>query len=335
MFSWVNFLEDHRIRYVTVGPNVARGNVAIKCPFCGDDDPSEHLGLSKTKTFWGCWRNRSHRGSRPHRLIMQLLGCSYEVADGIVGGGRELSRFDELAKAFKRPEGETFVLEGPEVLRMPSDFRRLRNMGSGSHYVNYLVKQRGFSENEITKLQRLYDLQYCLHGFWRGRIIFPIYFEGQLVCWTGRSISQRQQRRYLSLSNKKIEGSDQPLALCNIKNLIWNYDNLVKERHRAVAIAEGPLDALKLDFYGRRLGVRGTCLFGTGVTDQQRLLLADVRKHCEHFLIVPDKGALLNEMDLQAQLNVLSPKILRVPKNVEDPGALNKEQVRKLFKAFA
>lgn len=333
MFSWVTFLDDHKIRHVTEGPNVASGNVNIKCPFCGDDDPSEHLGLSKAKTFWGCWRNKTHRGVRPHRLIMQLLGCSFEVADGIVTGGRELSRFDELAKGFvNKTMGWQLDLGRPsKTLRMPKEFRRLSSSGLGRYYIDYLVQSRGFRRSEALRLRGRYDLHYCAHGFWRGRIIFPIYLEGQLVCWTGRTISKKQERRYLSLSDKEGKSPGQPLALKNVRDLIWNYDTLIRETHKVVAIAEGPLDALKLDFYGRNLGARATCLFGTGVTEEQLLLLADVRKHCKRMVVVPDRGALLNEMDLLAELSVLTPEVVHVPKNVEDPGALTRKQVRRLF----
>ena len=76
MLDVLTFLDHNRIPYRTNGPNCAKGHVVIKCPFCGDEDPSEHLGIQLSTGYWGCWRNSSHRGRRPHRLIMRLLGCN-------------------------------------------------------------------------------------------------------------------------------------------------------------------------------------------------------------------------------------------------------------------
>ena len=331
VFNWISFLEDHKIPYVTKGPNVATGNVNIKCVFCGDDDPSEHLGLNITGGMWGCWRNPKHRGRLPHWLIMRLLGCSYEVADSFVIGGRELSRFDDLAKKFKGSEDHPQKLSGGVTLEFPKEIRPLTTRGLGRFYFAYLQK-RGFGKTEISKLAERYALRFSTQGYWRGRIIFPIYLEDCLACWTGRTIYHNQELRYLSLSDKIREGSDHPLALRNVKDLVWNYDALMASEQKVIAVTEGPLDALKIDFYGKAIGVRATCLFGTGVTEDQKLLLADLKSRCRSLVVIPDRGALLNEMQLVSELTTLHPKVLHVPKGVEDPGALSKSQVRELFR---
>ena len=330
----IGFLEDHKIPYRTEGPNCARGNVVLKCPFCGDDDPSEHLGWHLASGAYGCWRNTKHRGRSPHWLIMRLLGCSYEVADSFVIGGRELSQFDSLAKKFRgSADDHAQKLSNVGTLNFPKEIRPLTARGLGRFYFAYLQK-RGFDEVEISKLVEQYALRFSTQGYWRGRIVFPIYFEGCLVCWTGRTIYPDQQLRYLSLSDKTIEGSEQPLALRNIKNVIWNYDGLMAGDQAVVAVVEGPLDALKVDFYGKAIGVRATCLFGTGVTEEQKLLLADLRSRCRDLVIIPDRGALLNAMQLGSELTTLSPRVLNVPKGVEDPGAMDKQQIRELFRSF-
>lgn len=332
-FNVVGFLKDHNVSYRDSGPNCAQGNVVIKCPWCGDDDPSEHLGWNLGTGSYGCWRNTKHRGRSPHWLIMRLLGCSYEVADSFVVGGRELSRFDSLAQDFEGAEVQLQKRSSGETLEFPKDIRPLTTRGLGRFYSAYL-QRRGFDETEVLKLGEQYALRFCTQGYWRGRIIFPIYFEGALVCWTGRTIYPNQQLRYLSLSDKIIDGSEQPLALRNVKDLIWNYDSLMADKYAVIAVVEGPLDALKVDFYGKAIGVRATCLFGTGVTEEQKLLLADLRSRCRDLVIIPDRGALLNEMQLVSELTTLCPRVLHVPQGVEDPGALSKQQVRELFRSL-
>ena len=53
MYPWIDLIQK-KIPYVTTGPNVARGHFAIKCPFCGEADPSEHLGIEESTGRWGC-----------------------------------------------------------------------------------------------------------------------------------------------------------------------------------------------------------------------------------------------------------------------------------------
>ena len=332
MLDVLSFLDAHNIRYRTNGPNCAGGNCVVHCPFCGDDDPSEHLGINLKNWRWGCWRRQSHRGIRPHRLIMALLGCSYEVADSYVTGGRELSEFDRLAESFKTSQKTGSTVAG--ALEFPEGFRPLKPTGRGRLYVAYMLR-RGFHVEDIQRLRKVYGLRYCDRGYWRGRIVFPIYMEGCLVTWTARTIYKSEDLRYLSLSEKPKEGSRQgPPALVNIKNTVWNYDELMSEKWPVIAVVEGPMDAVKVDFYGREFGVRATCLYGTGVTEQQSYLLGDLRRRCKHFLIIPDDGALFNEMELVSELRHLSPGILRVPEGVDDPGDLTRKQVRQVFQAF-
>src|SRR5229473_3315925 len=76
--NWMDFLDDNHIEFVTRGSNTKRGEISVQCPWCRDDDPSEHLGIGPNG--WGCLRDASHRGRQPHRLVQALLGSSYLVA---------------------------------------------------------------------------------------------------------------------------------------------------------------------------------------------------------------------------------------------------------------
>jgi len=333
VFNWKQFCDDHRIHYVTNGPNTKAGEISIRCPACGDDDPSQHLGLNLKTGKWGCWRNHAHRGIRPHRLIMRLLGCSFEVADGFVTGGRELSNFDRMAQEFLQA---TASRQNDLTLEFPDEFKPLTDKGRGHVYVQYL-RDRSFSERAAVVVSSRFNLMYCDRGYWRGRIIFPIWYMSELVSWTGRTIYRSEELRYMSLSDKepKFETRDpQPLALMNVKNLVWNFDDIVSERWRVVAVVEGPMDAIKTDYYGYEHGIRAICLFGTGITGHQKLLLEEVRECCDELIIIPDAGALANEMDLKSALVHLRPKVLRVPTGVEDPGAFTKKSFTQVFKAF-
>ena len=40
IFNWRELLDEQRIAYIERGANVKRGEVNIRCPFCGAADPS-------------------------------------------------------------------------------------------------------------------------------------------------------------------------------------------------------------------------------------------------------------------------------------------------------
>src|SRR3990167_1829573 len=133
--DWPSFLKDHNIPFATEGKSVTRGNIAIKCPWCGDDDPSQHLGIHLQHGYWNCWRNQNHRGRKPHRLIMRLIGCDYEAAEDIVVGGRGLSGFDAMAQAFRNNLQAEPRSVSSSVLRLPVGFRPITTKGRGRPYV--------------------------------------------------------------------------------------------------------------------------------------------------------------------------------------------------------
>jgi len=97
----VRILSSNGVHFVTEGKNTKRGNVNVKCPFCGNDDPSEHMGIELSTAKWGCWRNNSHRGKNFAFLLKELLGISFKDAARIVGFDKpryEESSLESLAR---------------------------------------------------------------------------------------------------------------------------------------------------------------------------------------------------------------------------------------------
>src|ERR1044072_5073781 len=85
-FDWIAFLRRNNIYYTMKGPNASRGRVNIKGPFCGQDDPSEHLGIKLNGNGWSCWRNGAHKGPSSETLVAALLRCGATEARQIVEG---------------------------------------------------------------------------------------------------------------------------------------------------------------------------------------------------------------------------------------------------------
>lgn len=203
VFDFVSFLDSYRIDYRTQGPNVKKGNVNINCPFCALPDShhsSHHLGIDVLTGFWGCWRDRSHRGRRPHRLIMKLIGCTFTEAKRLVG---DVSIVNE--DSFKKlVDGNMFDVEdqtheNDKWLTYPKSFRKFDGaFNVEKRHSSYLRHDRGFLKH-VSDVCDKYSLRYCINGDYSNRIIFPFTLYGRLVTWTARSIYKREKLRYKNL----------------------------------------------------------------------------------------------------------------------------------------
>lgn len=335
-FDWQRFCEMHSIEYVVSGPSWTAGNINIQCPFCGSADEGHHMGLSLNRPYWHCWRNDKHAGRKPHRLIMRLIGCGYEQAESYIqDDDYELSDFDEAASKFIATDPD-FKSVKEKCVEFPQEFRRLFSpVGRAKIYYEYLLS-RGFSKADIPALVKRYGIYYCDRGEWRGRIIFPISVNGRMLTWTGRTIYPIEEQRYKSLSHK--EGSE-PRGLVSIRDVLFNYDKAMKTitertKWKVIALVEGPFDAVKVDFFGHSYGICSIGVFGTGIREKQLDMLDRVRERCSNMVVVGDKNADANVMDLLSATTGMKIKELPLPRNVKDPGELNKDQVLNLFKDF-
>src|SRR5882672_6159665 len=139
--DWVALLTDHDITFVDRGPNTKRGEISIQCPFCGDDDPSQHLGISLSTENWGCLRSAQHRGHAPHTLIQALLGCSFAQAKLTVAAYRQADPGDIegtlalLTPTSDRPKPATGLLP---CLALPPECQAIKNSGSTARFWRYL-----------------------------------------------------------------------------------------------------------------------------------------------------------------------------------------------------
>lgn len=308
---WEEFFTDNHIEWVSRGPNTKRGEVSIRCPWCGDDDPSQHLGVSLLTENWGCLRNPTHRGHTAQRLIAALLGCSKQQA-----------RLTERQYSAADPDTLDAVIKAlevtPDLLRSVApeplpDFREIKAFGTTQRFYDYLQKRGYMNVPFITKL---YDLSCCTTGPFKDRIIFPFHHGGELLAWSGRSIGNpKDAPRYLS---SKL-----------VKTTIFNFDVLKKAEADILFITEGPFDAMKMDYFGNTHGARATCCSGTQITMSQFALLNTLRKNFRKVILLFDADAIesaANAVDwIQGSL------WMGVPDGRKDPGEMNEHEIRWLI----
>ena len=314
--NWVEFLNANGVDYVTRGGNTKKGEISIACPYCGPDDPSQHLGISLTAENWGCLRNASHRGHKPESLITAILGCSYPQAklvaaqysrpdpDSLEGS---LLALDPTSEAAKPDEGLRETL--PE-------FRPITQAGSTSKFWRYL-ESRGF--DAPYRLITQYRLSCCTSGQFKDRLIIPFYWKDELVAWTGRAIAPvRLAPRYLS---SKL-----------VKTIVFNGSEQTRGG-KLLFIVEGPFDALKLDYYGRGSGARAVAVSGTSMSVEQLVILGSIIPKFEKVVVLFDADAV--EPSFSALDWLHSPNVtLGELDGAKDPGAMTQQQVEHLTRRY-
>jgi hypothetical protein len=325
MFDLIRFLDQYKISYITHGVNVKRNEINLNCPFCAktnNPDPSFHLGVDVERSWFSCWRNRKfHRGRTLHRLIMALAACSYNQACEILGQSPiwvNGEQFETLS--FDEP-----TTAPPPQLEFPVEFRAIDHSPGSARFVSYLMESRGFQPENIPRVVSRYKLQCALRGPYKDRVIIPNYIDQKLVNWTARSIYPQAAVRYLSLSD--FQG-----AMTSIKRCVYNSDALLKGGS-ILLVVEGPFDAIKVDFYGSRFGVRATCLFNKKATMTQLGYLGELSNLFTKIVPLFDRGELLDQRDLLDQLSWLPSESLAewsCPEHVKDPGDLTPDDVRVL-----
>lgn len=306
MFDFRRFLAAEGVEFVTEGPNVARGNINIACPFCGARDPSHHLGIrvdGGAYQPWGCWRDPTHRGKRPERLVKAIKQCSWQAAKEICGTEVpvDAAPMAELLQRAQALFSEYAELRPLEPVDLPEEFVECRRAGKR------WLEHRGFDAKVVMKE---FGVKYCYIGRWRSRVIFPVFFDGDLVGWTARAVG-KAQLKYIS----HPEGD-------TVKRVVYNYDAALAGG-KMLMVVEGPVDCMKADLLGRFNGWRAVATFGVAYKPSQVSCIVKLAERFDRVAVLYDKGAGAQARRLAEDLSVVRAGVLKLPGKVADPGELD------------
>ena len=304
-FDWESFLNRYSIPFVTEGKNTRKGNISVKCPFCGYSDPSFHMGIDPKRNYFGCLRSSDHRGKKPQRLIMALTHISWDQACEMLGEEFIPEDFDLSTKRNKLLGRQE---ERIEKIKISEDFKRLSRSGPRGRFFRYLV-ERGFDPEDIPDVCREYKLRCCLQGEWNSRLILPVIHDDELIGWTGRAIG-----------NSELRYRAHP-AGTRIKEFLFN-QQAVKNGGRVLVINEGPLDSMKIDFYGKDYSIRAIGTMGLIIKDEQIAKIVQLAKRFDAVGIMLDAGTLKATMQLKQRLAMIRPVKIKMLKGFSDPGEI-------------
>lgn len=206
-------------------------------------------------------------------------------------------------------------------LRMPDTFLAIRDRPSAKPFIQYL-RGRKFTDQQIFNMSRRYGMRYDSRGPFKGRIIFPVYYNGRLCTFTGRTIHKSVELRYKTLTEdpEKAEKAGVDPALGAIGEYLLWYDDLMDADADTICIVEGPFDALKVDVLGARHGVCATCFFTSQPSDRQIDLMHELLPRFRRRILIPDQNAEAMGLKTSGRIRALNVEIKMMPKNIKDPG---------------
>ncbi len=318
----LEFCSQYGVSYVERGPNVARDNIAVNCPFCRmehNPDPSYHMGISRTGDAYGCWRDPRHRGRKMWRLVAALIGCSAGEARRIAGEDRKRQPYSQdfagqvSELLVDRTATSRFEITEALMEEWDSAFDLTdAGMLNRRRYRDYL-SDRGFED--IDGIAKRHSIRFATSGRWKQRLLFPVCSKGKIAAITGRTIREDEKLRYLSSG---VDEGD------NIKNCLYDEDR-IEEGGDALFITEGILDAIKLSCF-LPTGMNTTCLFSSNATKTQCSKLIRISRKYKRAFIVFDRksegiAASIERRFLRGAARALGASEL-LPRSVSDPGDL-------------
>lgn len=219
---------------------INRGWVNTNCPFCDDKPDSFNLGFNPAGNYYHCWKSK--HGYSLQEMLSVLLNIPVASVDEVLK--------DYAGKGEVLPEKKKSKVK---FLELPTD--------TFTPVERKYLKSRGFSPSYLNK--KYHIVGGGIAGKWKFRIIIPIYYNGQLMSWTGRSILSKEKLKKLGIPRYKNLSIEKSVK--NPKELFFNLDNC---RGKEVVLTEGAFDVLRFD--GNAI-----CSLGTELTEGQVSLLAE------------------------------------------------------------
>lgn len=292
---WRDLLDHLHVPWSDHGHNVRRGEIVIRCCWCGDD-PSMHLGINEASGFYNCLRSQQHRGRRPYYLL-RALGVNPKEMDDLINA------FGGTANGPPPPRPARY--EQSEVAQRWRFFEP-----ADTAALDYLSR-RGFTDP--TRTAKDFDLR-TGRGKWARRIWFKLTdLDHQIIGFTGRAIDNWREPRYYAEAAET--------------GLYW--PRYPADHHNLAILVEGPIDALRIaDATRRRRNLFVAALNGLSVGGNKRMQLSHIAQTTPRFAVALDRAVsasqaqrLIDELRMIPALGKITR--LAMPAMVDDPGTMS------------
>jgi len=257
----------------------------ITCPFCGDNPTHNHCYVNVVKKKFYC----------------HYCGACGSVSRLIKKAGFPKTSLLDKSKT-KRAVGRIDFSKYPLVTGEKGVMDALA--------LTYL-KDRGLEIGDVYN----YDIRYSERGQFYGRVLFPVYEEGKVVCFVGRS--------FLSMVKPKYLFPKKGQTLLTSSEVIFNYDKALSKKVDACAIVEGIFDSISVE---KKIGLLSLAIMRNRISRVQLLKLLRLSKNIEFFVIM-DSDSNRETIGLVRQLWERGRKVKAVFLPSGDPDSLSKEKL--------
>lgn len=183
------------------------------------------------------------------------------------------------------------AIVAPEI-RLAGAQKRWATFVSAAHVpqaVDYMRDVRGFPDAD--DVCRRYDLRCATEGVWAQRVLMPIYANGQLITWHGRSMRGSLEPKYLAQADGSIGAT-----------LLYVPGDAQPPPGSRLIIVEGQMDALKIAA-ARVPGTYAAALTGKAMGPEKVMRLRQLGQQCAEIGLSLDPDAGLAEaMRILAEL---------------------------------
>lgn len=219
--------------------------VTLPCPDCEEGEFWVNTETGKAI----CYRDSCDlKISTLPKLVAHLAGVTLWEASEIIRNGEEVPDFrQDMLERLGDETGQGLSLLDSEPLPevdLPTGFTLYDEVEEPPAY---------FAKRGLTPAQcRTYRLGFTLKGYYRNRLIVPVFLDGRLVSFVARDMTGRAEKKVLDPKGVKKS------------RFLFNLDRARKRR--AGVLCEGVFDAI-------RVGPEGMAVLGTHLSEAQVGLL--------------------------------------------------------------
>lgn len=235
MFDAKRFCQDFSIEMAKSGKHFRTGWVNISCKFC-QGHAGFHGGFNIAEGYYNCHRCGAHPLPK---VIAILTGANRNTVKDII------KKYSTVSADIRPQDNKKNI---PSQIVFPSGTQPLTQKAK-----NYLIN-RNFDPD---KLSQTWSIQSTSHvGFYKHRILAPIYQNNKLVSYQCRDVTGNHPQKYLACHQED--------EIIPHQHCIYGLDQTT---NRQCIVVEGITDVW-------RMGIGSVCTFGISFTKQQAKLLA-------------------------------------------------------------
>lgn len=212
----------------------------IQCLCLWHDDDNASFSISKQTGRWRCFAGC---GAGEFDDLLKKLNTTIEIDI------RESIQSILEEKQSSAPSKSLTI----KLIEFPKEFSKL-TVNTSAKYWNYATDRL-----KAETIER-FNLQYCETGFYKQRIVIPVYLRNNLVAYLCRSIDPESPKRYLNAYDT------------DMSNYLFNYDSIQPDSE--ILVCESSFDCMSAVEKGY---VNSVSTFGTNISARQKELLAELK----------------------------------------------------------